>query len=71
MKSLILAAALVGCIVACNTEKQSVSDPAAPTAPKAECTDGMKAENCSDKAKAECTGMKKSCCATESAKPQG
>lgn len=75
MKHLILAAALVSCIVACNTEKHSVSDPAAPNAPKAECSEGMKAEcqgmkaNC-DAAKAECQGMKKACCA-EGTKPQG
>jgi hypothetical protein len=70
MKHLILAVALVGCIVACNTEKRSVSDPAAPNAPKAECCEGTKAGACTEGQKAECSGMKKACC-QESAKPQG
>jgi hypothetical protein len=70
MKNLILAVALVGCVVACNTEKRSVSDASAPNAPKAECCEGMKAGACTDAAKAECTGMKKACCA-EGKKPQG
>jgi hypothetical protein len=69
MKHLILAVALVGCIVACNTEKQSVGDPATPTAPKAECSEGMK-EGCTDAQKAECSTTKKSCCA-DGTKPQG
>lgn len=69
LKNLLLAFALVGCVVACNTEKRSVSDAAAPNAPKAECSEGMKAD-CSDAAKAECSGMKKACCADKS-KPQG
>ncbi len=68
MKNLILDVALVGCVVACNTEKRSVSDASAPNAPKAECNEGMK--SCSDAAKAECSGMKKACCA-DSTKPQG
>lgn len=68
MKNLILAVALVGCVVACNTEKRSVSDASAPNAPKAECAEGMK--SCSDAAKAECSGMKKACCA-DATKPQG
>ena len=69
MKHLLLAAALVGCIVACNTtDKTSVSDPASPTAPKAECS--TEKAGCSDAAKAECTGEKKSCCPGQ-AKPQG
>jgi hypothetical protein len=68
MKSLFLAAALVGCIVACNTtDKKSVSDPAAPNAPKAECS--AEKGSCSDM-KGECTGEKKSCC-TGQTKPQG
>lgn len=71
MKSFLLAAALVGCIVACNTtDKQSVSDPAAPTAPKAECS--TEKSSCSE-TKAACPEMKaaekKSCCASQ--KPQG
>ncbi len=71
MKNLLLAVALVGCVVACNTEKKSVSDPAAPNAPKAECcTEGAKAGACSDSMKAECSGQKKACC-DEKAKPQG
>jgi len=70
MKHLILAVALVGCIVACNTEKQSVGDPASPTAPKAESCEGMKEGSCTEGQKAECSGMKKSCC-TEGTKPQG
>ena len=68
MKNLLLAATLIGCIVACNTtDKKSVNDPAAPNAPKAECSAG----------KGTCTGTcdgaaaeKKSCCAGET-KPQG
>lgn len=66
MKNLLLAVALLGCVVACNTEKKSVSDPAAPNAPKAECGAG----SCSDSMKAECSGQKKACCQAE-AKPQG
>lgn len=69
MKNVFLALALVGCVLACNTEKKSVSDPAAPNAPKAECSGAMKSE-CSDAMKAECSGQKKACCAAE-AKPQG
>jgi len=67
MKNLLLAVALLGCVVACNTEKKSVSDPAAPNAPKAECSG---AGACSDSMKAECSGQKKACC-SETTKPQG
>lgn len=71
MKHMLLAAALVGCIVACNsTDKTSVSDPAAPTAPKAECS--AEKAGCSDmkaEMKAECSASKKACC--PSTKPQG
>jgi len=67
MKNLLLAVALLGCVVACNTEKKSVSDPAAPNAPKAECS--TSSGSCSDAMKAECSGQKKACCAES--KPQG
>ena len=50
MKNLLLAVALLGCVVACNTEKKSVSDPAAPNAPKAECS-GQKKACCSETTK--------------------
>jgi hypothetical protein len=72
MKSFVLAAALVGCIVACNTtDKQSVTDPATPNTPKAECSADK--ASCSE-TKASCPEMKasaekKSCCASQ--KPQG
>lgn len=74
MKNFLVAFALVGCIVACNTEKRSVSDPAAPNAPAAGCCEGMKA-NCDaakagcDAAKAECSGKKT--CTMSAQKPQG
>jgi hypothetical protein len=69
MKQLLLAATLIGCIVACNTtDKKSVNDPAAPNAPKAEC-DASKG-SCSDMKAEGCSGEKKSCCAGET-KPQG
>ena len=69
MKTFICAIALMGCLVACNTEKRAVTDASAPNAPKAECCEGMKASSCSDAAKAECSGAKaKSCC--QEAKPQ-
>lgn len=76
MKNLLLAAALVGCIVACNTEKNAVSDPASPNAAKAECCEGMKSgcegmKATCDGAKAECQGMKQKACCPEAAKPQG
>jgi hypothetical protein len=68
MKNLLLAATIVGCIVACNTtDKKSVSDPAAPNAPKAECS--AEKGTCPGAA-AECTGEKKSCC-SGATKPQG
>ncbi|MBL8859927.1 MAG: hypothetical protein JNL28_15575 [Planctomycetes bacterium] len=68
MKNFLVAFALVGCIVACNTEKRSVADASAPNAPKAECS--AEKSGCSDAAKAECTGAKaKSCCPSQ-AKPQ-
>lgn len=67
MKNFVIAIALVGCALACNTEKKSVSDPAAPNAPKAECSGGA----CSDAMKAECSGQKKACCAEKAEKPQG
>jgi hypothetical protein len=69
MKNLLVAFALVGCIVACKSDNnKSVSDPAAPNTPKAECS-AEKAGSCSGMEKAECSGEKSSCCTKE--KPQG
>ncbi len=69
MKSLLLAATLIGCIVACNTtDKKSVNDPAAPNAPKAECSTGGSCCHGADAAGA--ATEKKSCCTGET-KPQG
>ena len=72
LKNLMLGVALVGCALACKTEKTaSIADPSTPTAPKAECCSEMKGEctaemkaHCSEAAKAEC---QKACTAS---KPQ-
>lgn len=69
MKQLILAATLVGCIVACNTtDKKSVSDPAAPNAPKAECS--AKSGSCCAGAKADGVAAEKKSCCSDKSKPQ-
>lgn len=68
MKNLILAVALVGCVVACNTEKKSVSDPAAPNAPKAECCSGGEKAGACSSMKSSCSGDAKACAEK---KPQG
>ncbi len=69
MKQLLLAATLIGCIVACNTtDKKSVNDPAAPNAPKAEC-DANK--GCCPGMKADGNAAEKKSCCTGETKPQG
>jgi hypothetical protein len=75
MKNLILGVALIGCALACKTDKTAaVSDPSSPSAPKAECCTNGKGE-CSDAAKAECHGAMKAECSGKATcpatKPQG
>lgn len=61
LKNLMLGVALVGCALACKTEKTaSIADPSTPTAPKAECCAEMKGE-CSAEAKAMCAEKKAEC----------
>lgn len=70
MKNLLLAATLIGCIVACNTtDKKSVNDPAAPNAPKAECN-ASNGSCCHGADAAGAATEKKACCTSEN-KPQG
>ena len=72
MKNLLLGVALIGCALACKTERTAaIADPSAPNAPKAECCTDSKAE-CSDAAKAECAEKKAECQkACPMSKPQG
>jgi len=73
MKNFILCVALVGCALACKSDKNaSISDPSSANMPKSECS--TKSGCCQDKA--ECAGQKADCqktcpAATTTAKPQG
>jgi hypothetical protein len=71
LKNLLLGVALVGCALACKTEKAaSVADPSTPTAPSASCCAEMKGE-CSAEAKAACAEKKAACEKTcPASKPQ-
>jgi hypothetical protein len=61
MKNLLLGVALIGCALACKTDKNaSIADPSEANMPKAECCDANKAE-CSTEAKAECATKKADC----------
>lgn len=61
MKNLVLGLALVGCIVACKSEKNaSIADPAKANMPKAECCTEHKGE-CTDAEKADCAAKKADC----------
>lgn len=72
MKTMIAALALVS-LVACNTEKKSVTDDSGANMPKAGCCegkssgDGAEKAACDSAAKGSCEAGKSSC----SAKPQG
>jgi hypothetical protein len=71
MKNFILCVALVGCALACKSDKNAaVSDPSSANMPKAECS--SKAGCCHDGAT--CTGEKADCqktCPAMKDKPQG
>ncbi len=58
MKNLLLGVALIGCALACKTDKNaSIADPSSANVPKSECCEATKGE-CSDAAKAECSTQK-------------
>jgi hypothetical protein len=62
MKNLLLGVALIGCALACKTDKNaSIADPSSANVPAADCCEAKKGE-CSEAAKSECSTSTKTDC---------